>query len=131
MFRKLRYLEWDEFDVAVYDIADYFNGVKLTGVYGEQRGGLPLAVALSHKLSIPYLESPIKKCLWVDDVVETGSTIKKYFGLDLYYASWFGPDNMSFLYKSELINKNEWLVFPWEDQSKAKKDMEEYELSRK
>ena len=40
------------------------------------RGGLCLAVALSHKLKINLISKPIKNSLIVDDVYETGKYIK-------------------------------------------------------
>lgn len=131
MLRHIRELSWLEFDNAVNSISDYFHGVNLTGVYGVPRGGLPLAIAISHRLSVPLLNTPQEKALWIDDIVETGVTLRKYLNYNMYYSSWFGPKEIETLYSVNPLNKSEWLVFPWESKSKAKKDMEEYELSRK
>lgn len=130
MLRKLRYLEWDEFDVAVHDIVNKVQDLHITSIYGEPRGGLILAVALSHRLDKPLIDKPQIGTLWVDDIVETGRTMNKVKEPAVFYASWFGLDNFKSLHYSEKFSKNEWLVFPWEDQSKARKDMEKYELSR-
>ena len=67
----MRNLSWEELDEAVFKLASTFEGVALNGVYGFPRGGLPLAVALSHQLSIPLLKEPEEDCLFVDDVYET------------------------------------------------------------
>lgn len=132
MLRQLRYLTWNDFDKAVNDIANYFHGVKLSGIYGVPRGGLCLAVALSHKMKLPLLDELKDNVLWVDDVVETGLTIKSYLHSDyeLYFTSWFGKEVDVYYYSSEDIKENEWLVFPWENKSNAEKDMKKYELSR-
>ena len=47
-------LTWQEFDLAVDAIAQHFKYKKIKSVFGEPRGGLPLAVALSHILKVPY-----------------------------------------------------------------------------
>ena len=87
MLRKLRILTWEEFDHAILKIADYYSGVELNGVYGVYRGGLPLAVALSHKLKIPMLKEPQANALWVDEIVETGKTLREYLNYNMYQKS--------------------------------------------
>jgi len=139
MQRKLRYLTWQKFDNAVEHIANQFKG-KATQIYGMPRGGLCLAVALSHKMGIPLIsvdittfnDSNLDNVLWVDDVVETGLTLSKFTYPNMYFAAWFCNvkyiQNISYY---EHLEENEWLVFPWEDKTKAIKDMEQYEISRK
>jgi len=129
MLRKLRPLTWKEFDKAVINIANYFHHTP-KAIYGHPRGGLCLAVALSHKMKLPLLDYPEKHSLWVDDVVETGVTLRKFLNDDLYYATWFGPKEMTSLYSVEIISKDEWLVFPWENYKDAKEDMVNYVISR-
>ena len=83
-------------------------------------------------MKLPLLNELKDDALWVDDVVETGLTIKSYLHLDyeLYFTSWFGKEVDVYYYSSEDIKENEWLVFPWENKSNAEKDMKKYELSR-
>ena len=59
--------------------------MKLSGIYGVPRGGLCLAVALSHKLDIQLIESPCKNSLIVDDVFETGITLSNFKNLEGAY----------------------------------------------
>ena len=73
-----RYFTWSEFDKGVDLIANKCKSLKSSGIYGIPRGGLCLAVALSHKLNIKLIEKPIKKSLIVDDVYETGITLSKF-----------------------------------------------------
>ena len=51
---------------------------EFSGIYGVPRGGLCLAVALSHKLKIKLISEPIKNSLIVDDVYETGITLSTF-----------------------------------------------------
>ena len=55
-----KYYSWSEFDESVDYIANQCKKCKFSGIYGVPRGGLCLAVALSHKLNVQLVESPIK-----------------------------------------------------------------------
>ena len=58
-----KYFTWGEFDKSVDYIANQCKKLKLSGIYGVPRGGLCLAVALSHKLnavSYTHLTLPTK-----------------------------------------------------------------------
>ena len=48
----INYFTWDEFDKSVEHIANKCKFLEFSGIYGVPRGGLCLAVALSHKLKI-------------------------------------------------------------------------------
>ena len=48
----IKYFSWEEFDKSVEQIANKCKFLNFSGVYGVPRGGLCLAVALSHKLKI-------------------------------------------------------------------------------
>ena len=123
-------LSWDDFDDAVLRIAKKFKG-KVEGVYGVKRGGLCLAVALSHELQIPLVTFPNsfdKKILWVDDIVETGKTLKEYLTYNMEYACWIkvGKHNC---YSVHQGTSNAWIIFPWENKKRAIEDMEKYVIS--
>ena len=71
----ISYFTWSEFDKSVEQIANKCRFKDFSGIYGVPRGGLCLAVALSHKLKIELISEPIKNSLIVDDVYETGHYI--------------------------------------------------------
>ena len=107
---------WIEFDRSVDYIASQCKNLKLSGIYGVPRGGLCLAVALSHKLNLKLIEKPLKNSLIVDDVYETGITLsnyKKIEGVKFFVLVskkkpiWWNAVNLSL--------KEEWIVFPWEN----------------
>ena len=68
----MQVLSWAQFDQAVQQLASRYAGSAVTGVYGVPRGGLCLAVALSHAIDRPLLSAPEPSALIVDDVYETG-----------------------------------------------------------
>ena len=71
----ISYFTWSEFDESVEHIANKCESLDFSGIYGVPRGGLCLAVALSHKLKIDLISEPIKNSLIVDDIYETGFTL--------------------------------------------------------
>gem|GEM_PF-1918759 len=104
------------------------NNLTFDGVYGLPRGGLPIAVHISHHLNIPMIMNLIQfsqehsdgKLLVVDDIVDTGKTFDRlievseiqkidFFSLTLYYK----PQST---YKPDIFVKEtqSWIVFPWE-----------------
>ena len=74
----ISYFTWSEFDKSVEQIANICRFKEFSGIYGVPRGGLCLAVALSHKLKIELISEPIKNSLIVDDVYETGITLTTF-----------------------------------------------------
>jgi len=75
---KYAYLDWLDFDLAISRLYDRYKGIEFSGVYGVKRGGLALAVALSHQLKLKFLNKPNTDCLWVDDIIDSGATFVKW-----------------------------------------------------
>ena len=74
----ISFFTWSEFDKSVEYIAKECKYEVFSGIYGVPRGGLCLAVALSHKLKINLISEPQKDSLIVDDIYETGLTLNKF-----------------------------------------------------
>ena len=55
---SMHMLTWHDFDRAVASIAERLHGRCFRGVHGLPRGGLVLAVSLSHRLELPQLLDP-------------------------------------------------------------------------
>lgn len=125
----LREVTWYQFDLGVAWIADHFRGMSLAGVYGEPRGGLPLAVALSHRMRLPMLDRPRPEALWVDDIVDSGKALRAVtraaspHTAALYWRNGaaVSPDVWAFD-----CQPGEWLVFPWECLQDAVAEAREY-----
>ena len=126
-----KYFTWSEFDNSVEYIADQCKFMKLSGIYGVPRGGLCLAVALSHKLDLKLIEKPSKNSLIVDDVFETGITLRNF--KDIEGANFFvlvSKKTPIWWNTVNLSDKNEWIVFPWEYQKNQFKEEKEYKKKR-
>ena len=126
-----RYFTWNEFDKSVDYIANKCKFMKLSGIYGVPRGGLCLAVALSHKLNIQLIKEPLKNSLIVDDVFETGSTLSNFKDIE-------GANFYVLISKKKPIwwntvkfsHEKEWIVFPWENKNNELKEVNEYKNKR-
>ena len=121
------YFSWSEFDKSVEHIANKCKLLEFSGIYGVPRGGLCLAVALSHKLKINLISEPIKNSLIVDDIYETGITLNNFKDIEgaMFFVlfskikpTWWNTVNIS--------EKREWIVFPWENTIDFQNDRNEY-----
>lgn len=109
------YLNWDDINILVEDLCNTIasSGAHIISITGIQRGGLVPAVMISHKLNIPYVNKINKDTLVVDDICDTGETLKRSVALytaTLHYkpTASFTPD----FYSKEV--GSEWIVYPWE-----------------
>ena len=122
-----RYFTWGDFDKSVDYIANKCKSLELSGIYGVPRGGLCLAVALSHKLNLQLIEKPFKNCLIVDDVFETGITLSNFRNIE--GANFFvlvSKKKPIWWNTVNLTCKKEWIVFPWENEKNVLKEEKEY-----
>jgi xanthine phosphoribosyltransferase len=127
----LRQLSWDDFDRAVQHIAASCAGRRFTGIHGIPRGGLCLAVALSHRLELPLLADARPGCLLVDDVYETGLTLETHRQLpDAQAVVWISKAEPQWWLAVEVTSAADWIVFPWEDPEAAARDERLYRASR-
>ena len=118
-----QYVTWEQVETFVDFVEKTYKDVELTGVYGLPRGGLVLAVMLSHRLGIPMLGAPCKGCLIVDDICDTGESLLHYvknssaFDKPLYHiVTMFYKDNTLGVKPDKyMFCKENWVVFPWEN----------------
>lgn len=134
---KKVFFEWLEVDDAADFIIKELKGIKIDLVAGIPRGGLILAVILSHKLDVPLVLDPLlysdKRILIVDDISDTGKTflslLDKIDPRERAYrpitatihfkpSSRFAPD----IYYKET---EDWIVYPWETPETSKIDYKE------
>ena len=123
----INYFTWSEFDKSVEHISKKCKFLEFSGIYGVPRGGLCLAVALSHKLKINLISEPIKNSLIVDDVYETGMTLNTFKDIEgaMFFVlfSKIKPTWWNSVFISE---KSNWIVFPWENTLNSECDRNEY-----
>jgi len=121
------YFTWTDFDKSVLHIANKCKSLKFSGIYGVPRGGLCLAVALSHKLKVNLISKPRKNSLIIDDVYDTGITLNNFKDIEgaMFFVlfSKVKPTWWNTVFISE---KSEWIVFPWENTLNLQFDRSEY-----
>ena len=114
------FISWNLIDEAVTDIA--FN-IKNTnkdfkGVYGIPRGGLILAVMLSHKLDIPLIMSVDEldeNSIIIDDIADTGKTLLDFVEYESYVVTIHEHEQSLIKPDYSVIDKGDkWIVYPWE-----------------
>lgn len=130
MSRNILRLTWHDFQIGIDRLHRSLKNVPNTGVYGVPRGGLPIAVTLSHYLETPLLLKPQDGCIWVDDIVETGKTVD---GIEVTPAAkccWVTKNPRADVLAAYVVFENPWIVFPWEDAEQAQQDMVDYYASR-
>ena len=128
-------INWDLFDLAVKDILDEYRDQEITQIVGLSRGGLPLAVTLSNKLSIPMIPivwqtrdglvkdidtlknlKNIETTLFVDDICDSGLTIKQIREVypDSIWCALVSKKPGFIDYSPIEVSGDEWVIFPWE-----------------
>ena len=123
----VKYFSWSEFDKSVEYIANKCKFLDISGIYGVPRGGLCLAVALSHKLKINLISQPIKNSLIVDDIYETGITLKTFKNIEgAMFFVLFSKVSPTWWNSVQISEKNEWIVFPWENPLNLQSDRNDY-----
>tara|TARA_R110000772_G_scaffold193295_1_gene304184 strand:+ start:302 stop:697 length:396 start_codon:yes stop_codon:yes gene_type:complete len=88
---------------------------NIDSVCGLARGGLIPAVMVSHKLGLPYSNTIGPNTLVIDDICDSGETLKN--GIGVYTAVLYHkPHTSSFtpnVFAKE-HNGDEWIIYPWE-----------------
>ena len=123
----INYFTWREFDKSVELIANKCKFLEFSGIYGVPRGGLCLAVALSHKLELNLISKPTKNSLIVDDVYETGITLNSFKDIEgATYFVLFSKIKPTWWNTVHTSGKSEWIVFPWENTLNIENDQNDY-----
>ena len=127
----ISYFTWNEFDQSVEHIANKCKFLEFSGIYGVPRGGLCLAVALSHKLKINLITEPLKNSLIVDDVYETGITLNKFKDIEgAMFFVLFSKIKPIWWNTVFITKKSEWITFPWENTLNSQSERNEYKEKR-
>ena len=88
-------------------------------VFGIPRGGTLVAVMLSHECGLPMvtdIDEYDSSVLVVDDIVDSGDTIKPIDDDSYFIASLYCRENTTYVFPSfwAFDAKDYWVVFPWE-----------------
>jgi len=116
------YLSWDDINNLVDKLCEKIitEQPNIDSIFGLKRGGLIPAVMVSHKLGLPWSDVMLPNTLVVDDICDSGETLKNCIGgytAVLHYkphTSCFRPNIYAQMHEGD-----EWIIYPWE-----KKDSE-------
>lgn len=117
------FYNWEDIDGRVNDLCQRLKHESFEAVYGIPRGGLIVAVLVSHKLGIPLITSLRdmygKKFLVVDDIADTGLTLEKMKRLEVCNGAKFAT--LDYHKQSSVVpdywiseKGDKWIVYPWE-----------------
>ena len=119
-----KFITWGDIDDAVERLAINItnSNIEIMAIGGLPRGGLIPAVMLSHKMNIPfvsqaYLAQIPGNILIVDDICDTGKTLKRFkFESNIYTATLHYKISAEYEphFWWRLAPENEWIVYPWE-----------------
>lgn len=130
MKTKKFYYTWKNFDEDCAKLARGLRSYKdiAKNIYGVPRGGLVVAVKLSHALGLPLVLSKdqIKQhTIVVDDICDSGATLTKLLKGKRYFIAvclWAVEDS-KFQQVGYIRKKtNQWIVYPWETKQSSKYD---------
>lgn len=110
-------MNWGAFEVLAERLIKQLEGRTYTGVYGFPRGGLVLAVKLSHRLNIPLLMAPAEGCIVCDDISDSGETLEKYVKSEKCTTATLlmrSSTRAVPAYIGERVTDHSWIEFPWE-----------------
>ena len=126
------YLSWDDVNELVDKLCEKIitELPNIDSVFGLKRGGLIPAVMVSHKLGLPWSDVMLSNTLVIDDICDTGETLKNTVGC---YTAVLHHKPHTACYTPSICavthDGDEWLNYPWEmNNSKA---IQDYKLNNK
>lgn len=126
------YYSWTEYNQDIKELVKQIKAKKLDfdNIYGLPRGGLVVAVSLSHALDKPLIfdvEKITSRTLLVDDIIETGGTLRRL----VEKLKLTNPPIAMIYYNKEKATirptvyareQTKWVIFPWETEQSSKYD---------
>lgn len=107
-------LSYKDIESAVDQLAFKIAETKYKNFYGVPRGGVPIALMLGSKLNVPITDKITKDTLIVDDLSDSGMTLRQYKDNDtaVAYVKAHAPEPT---YWGVQTPSDEWLTFPYEE----------------
>ena len=111
------YLSWDDTIDLVDKLCEKIitEQPNIDSVFGLKRGGLIPAVMVSHKLGLPWSDVMLPNTLVIDDICDTGITLKNTVGV---YTAVLHHKPHTSCYKpniyAQIHEGDEFIYYPWE-----------------
>lgn len=115
---ETHYFTWESFAATIPILEKQVRHKTFTCVYGNSRGGLLLAVLLSHQLGLPLVTTPYASMLWCEDIVDDSETYlrsKRLFPGAVYCAIVTRKYAKDIIHAFDYTKKTALVKFPWED----------------
>ena len=110
------FLSWTDIEDLVQELWKkvVIGSMPVNSIHGLKRGGYIPAVMLSHELNLPYTEAIHSDTLVVDDICDSGETLKNAPGV--YHAVLHYKPHTSCVVPTIWAKEmgDEWIVYPWE-----------------
>jgi len=109
------HISWNEVDLMVGELVEQIAQIpnSAQSIFGIPRGGLIPAVMLSHRLGLPLVSKPDQKSLVVDEIADTGHTLKSFTQRTAVLV-WKKSSVIKPSFYGRMIDSDSWIVFPWE-----------------
>jgi hypoxanthine phosphoribosyltransferase len=117
---KQHKITWEQYNEDIHKLAKAIkeSNTDFHCIYAVPRGGLVIGVHLSHLLKLPLTEHPYGNILIVDEISDTGKTLKqwqhkKYITaatLHIKKGTMVVPDYWIAEYPKDI-----WIIYPWEE----------------
>ncbi|MFW9871720.1 MAG: phosphoribosyltransferase [Candidatus Thorarchaeota archaeon] len=116
-----RIITYEEYDLLMRRLVTKLKNDEriknIKSVYGIPRGGLPIAVHISHHLDIKFSRDLFddigENTLIVDDITHTGKTLRR--GSNIYLTATLFYREESIIKPDFYVEKaTKWIKFPWE-----------------
>lgn len=118
------------FLLAIRELAKQIKGQKFDSLYGIPRGGMVVAVYLSHCTGLPIfskprnllLDAPVPNILVVDDICDNGKTLRPYN--ENYHTAviYYNKKQAEVVPDFWILEATDFVRFPWETVESAKVD---------
>jgi len=104
------------------------SGKDFKNIYGIPRGGVPVALVLSHHLGLPIVEDWQLSSLIIDDLIDSGETLSRFAvqtnGEFQNCAVLYGkPHSPKVQFTQEVLKENTWIEFYYENTAKDKEQL--------
>lgn len=138
MEKNIESFTWAQFDEACQKIVEWFESkieprYNVTNIVGIPRGGLVVAIKLSHLLGLPLSTTVKNDSLLVDDINDSGRTLRNFVSdlpcFPVAIATIFNRVDSSISIDFSVHTRpiGIWILFPWENNNNIQKEQEEYE----
>ncbi|MCK9439494.1 MAG: hypothetical protein WC188_03915 [Candidatus Caldatribacteriota bacterium] len=117
-----------KFHNDIIKLAKMINNEKFNGVCGIPRGGSVVETYISHLCNLPvinlitihcYFKKYSDNVLIVDDIIDTGKTLKDFSDYGYKIASvYYKPRSIiKPEYFTKQVKNSDWIIFPWESRN--------------